>query len=102
MRSSVRHSRLIKSVAFAAFAAAVFSAIGLASVASAAISPARIASGNQSVILVAEKCGAGWYRYGPDKRCHKFDTSYGSNRGTDIACPPGMHIGKEGVYCWPN
>jgi len=77
-------------------------AIGLSSVASAALLPAPIASGDQSIVRVAERCGAGWYRYGPDKRCHRFHTPYGTNRGTVDACPPAMHIGPEGVYCWPN
>jgi hypothetical protein len=70
--------------------------------ASAGILPAPASSDNGAVVRVAEKCGAGWYAYGPDKRCHKFTTPYGTDRGTVIACPPGMHIGPEGHYCWPN
>lgn len=85
---------------FAAFS--LGAAIGFSTVASAAMMPAPMDTGGQSVIRVAERCGAGWYRYGPDKRCHKFETRFGSNRGTVDACPPAMHIGPEGVYCWPN
>ena len=64
--------------------------------------PVTIVSGHQNTVRMAEKCGAGWYRYAPDKHCHQFETSGGSNRGATSACPPGMHIGQEGEYCWPN
>lgn len=84
------------------FGLALAATIGLTTAAMAASVPATSSADSQSIVRVAEGCGAGWYRYGPDKQCHKFDTSYGSNRGTTIACPPGMHIGPEGVYCWPN
>jgi hypothetical protein len=77
-------------------------AIGFSTVASAAIPPAPIETDDQGVVQVAEHCGPGWYRYGPDRRCHKFHTRFGTNRGTVDACPPAMHIGPEGVYCWPN
>lgn len=77
-------------------------AVGVASAASAAMLPAPALNDDQMIVRVAEHCGAGWYAYGPDHRCHKFDTRYGSNRGTTIACPPAMHIGPEGHYCWPN
>ena len=76
--------------------------VGVSFGSSAATLPAPITSGHQSIVRVAEKCCAGWYRYGPDKQCHQFETSGGSNRGTTSACPPGMHIGQEGEYCWPN
>jgi hypothetical protein len=97
MRSSVRRCHPGKRAAFVV----VLSTIGLSSVAMAPMSLQRT-DRDSDVVTVAEKCGAGFYRYGPDKQCHKFDTPAGSNRGTVIACPPGMHIGPEGVYCWPN
>jgi hypothetical protein len=77
-------------------------AASAATAASAGMLAAPVNSGDQQIVRVAEHCGAGWYAYGPDKRCHRFNTSFGTNRGTVIACPPGMHIGPEGHYCWPN
>jgi len=76
-------------------------AAGAASAATAGVLATPV-GGEQLIVRVAEHCGAGWYAYGPDKRCHRFNTPYGTNRGTVIACPPAMHIGPEGHYCWPN
>jgi hypothetical protein len=68
-------------------------AVGLATVASAAVTPARIGDANSSVTKVAEGCGAGWWR-GPGGKCHPmFDGR---------ACPPGYHLGPERKKCWPN
>ena len=77
-------------------------AAGAATAAYAGMLAAPENGGDQQIARVAEHCGVGWYAYGPDKRCHRFNTPYGANRGTVIACPPGMHIGPEGHYCWPD
>ena len=68
-------------------------AFSLATVASAAVTPAAVGNANSSVIKVAEGCGAGWWR-GPGGKCHPmFDGR---------ACPPGYHLGPERKKCWPN
>ena len=67
-------------------------AFGLATVASAAVTPAPLGNAS-SVINVAEGCGPGWWR-GPGGKCHPmFDGK---------ACPPGYHLGPEHKKCWPN
>jgi hypothetical protein len=38
----------------------------------------------------------------PQGHCHPFEGPGGSNRGTEFACPPGMHIGRERDRCFPN
>lgn len=68
-------------------------AFGLATVASAAVTPVPLGKVNSSVINVAEGCGPGMWR-GPGGRCHPmFDGR---------ACPPGYHLGPERKRCWPN
>ena len=46
-----------------------------------------------AITLVAEGCGAGWWR-GPGGHCHPM--------ANGRLCPPGYHIGPEGHRCWPN
>jgi hypothetical protein len=68
-------------------------ALGLATAASAAVTPAPPGISNSPVVKVAEGCGRGWWR-GPGGRCHPmFDGR---------ACPPGYHLGPERKRCWPN
>jgi hypothetical protein len=67
-------------------------AIGLATSANAAMTPAPVGA-NSSIVKVAEGCGAGMWR-GPGGRCHPF--------AVGRACPPGYHLGPEGRRCWPN
>jgi hypothetical protein len=67
-------------------------AFGLATAASAAVTPTPIKTGSL-VVKVAEGCGPGWWR-GPNGRCHPMA------RGR--ACPVGYHLGPEGKRCWPN
>jgi hypothetical protein len=66
-------------------------AFGLATAASAGISPGPV--GNASLIVkVAEDCGAGMTR-GPDGHCHPMAKG---------GCPAGQHLGPDGKKCWPN
>lgn len=58
-------------------------------------------SGDPTVTRVAEGCGKGMWR-GPHGHCHPFEGPGGSNRGTEFACPPGMHIGKVHDRCFPD
>lgn len=76
-------------------------ALGVASSASAAMTPAPIVGVDPTVVKVAEGCGADRWR-DPSGRCHWFHTGGGSLRGTVYACPPGWHVGPEGHKCWPN
>ena len=76
-------------------------ALGLTSVANAAISPMPVGGGEVAIVKIAEGCGAGWWR-GPGGYCHPFGGPGGSLRGTAFACPPGMHVGPYGHRCWPN
>lgn len=59
-------------------------AFGLATVASAAVTPAPVGNANSSVIKVAEGCGPGMWR------------------GPTVRHPPGYHLGPERKKCWPN
>ena len=68
-------------------------AFGLATAASAGITPAPVGNADGLVVKVAEGCGPGWWR-GPGGRCHPF--------AARRACPPGYHLGREGRRCWPN
>jgi hypothetical protein len=68
-------------------------AFGVATVASAAVTPVPAGNANTLVIKVAEGCGPGFWR-GPGGKCHPmFDGK---------ACPPGYHIGPNRKRCWPN
>ncbi len=80
-----------------AFSAAM--ALGLATAADAAILPLPIDNGDAGIVNVAEGCGAGFWR-GPHGHCNRFAGPGGSYRGTHIACPPGMHIGRYDRRCW--
>jgi hypothetical protein len=66
--------------------------LGLATAASAGITPAPIGSGSV-IIKVAEGCGPGFWR-GPQGHCHPM--------AVGRACPPGYHLGPEHKRCWPN
>jgi len=68
-------------------------ACGLASAASAGISPAPVGTAGGLVIKVAEGCGPGFWR-APDGRCHPMFNGR--------ACPPGYHLGPERKRCWPD
>ena len=68
-------------------------AFGLATAASAAVTPARVGHANNLVTRVAEGCGPGFWR-GPGGVCHPF--------AVRRACPRGYHIGPAGKRCWPN
>ena len=74
-----------------AFGAALL--FGLATAASAAITPAPVSKGGDLIINVAEGCGRGEWR-GPHGRCHPMA------RGR--VCPRGYHLGPNGHRCWPN
>lgn len=68
-------------------------AFGVATVASAAVTPVPAGNANTLVIKVAEGCGPGFWR-GPGGRCHPmFDGK---------ACPAGYHLGPHRKKCWPN
>ena len=68
-------------------------ALGIASAASAAVTPAPVGNFSSAIVKVAEGCGPGMWR-GPHGRCHPmFDGR---------ACPPGYHLGPERRRCWPN
>ncbi len=66
---------------------------GLATAASATVTPALVGKAAGLVISVAEGCGPGFWR-GPGGRCHPMFNGR--------ACPPGYHIGPERKRCWPN
>lgn len=68
-------------------------AAGLATAASAGVTPVVIGKSDAAIIKVAEGCGPGWWR-GPEGRCHPM--------AMGRACPPGYHLGREGRRCWPN
>jgi hypothetical protein len=68
-------------------------AFGLATAASAGITPAPVGNYDGAIVKVAEGCGPGWWR-GPGGRCHPM----AANR----VCPLGYHLGPEGRRCWPN
>lgn len=68
-------------------------AVGLATAASAGISPIPVGNAKSLVVKVAEECGAGMWR-GPDGRCHPM--------ASGKACPVGYHLGPDGKKCWPN
>jgi hypothetical protein len=68
-------------------------AFGLATAASAAVTPALVGNANNLVTKVAEGCGAGFWR-APGGRCHPMFNGK--------ACPPGYHLGPERKRCWPN
>ncbi len=67
-------------------------ALGLATAADAALSPAPLGAGS-AVVKVAEGCGEGFWR-APNGACHPM----AKNR----VCPVGFHLGTEGEKCWPN
>jgi hypothetical protein len=69
-------------------------ALGVASTASAAVTPAPVANFSSAIVKVAEGCGPGFWR-GPHGHCHPM-------AGPGRFCPPGFHIGPEGHRCWPN
>jgi hypothetical protein len=68
-------------------------AVGLATAASAAVTPVQVGRSDGMVAKVAEGCGRGEWR-GPNGRCHPM---YNGR-----ACPPGYHLGPERKRCWPN
>jgi len=68
-------------------------AFGLATAASAGVTPTPVGNAGSLVVKVAEDCGAGYWR-GPGGRCHPF--------ATGRACPAGYHLGPDGHKCWPN
>ena len=68
-------------------------AFGLATAASAGITPTPFGNADSLVVKVAEGCGPGWWR-GPGGVCHPF--------ARRRACPPGYHLGRYGKRCWPN
>ncbi|HEY2136870.1 MAG TPA: hypothetical protein VGH49_13340 [Xanthobacteraceae bacterium] len=68
-------------------------AFGIATAASAAVTPVLVAKTGSLVTTVAEGCGVGWWR-GPHGHCHPM---YNGR-----ACPPGYHLGPEHKRCWPN
>ncbi len=68
-------------------------AFGLATAASAAVTPALVGNANSLLIKVAEGCGPDMWR-APDGRCHPMFNGR--------ACPPGYHLGPERKRCWPN
>jgi hypothetical protein len=59
---------MMKSFAACAIVAGL---LGAASTADAAIATAPFAGSNGAIELVADGCGAGWYR-GPGGACHRF------------------------------
>jgi len=67
-------------------------ALGMTASAQAAMIAPPVGKG-PAVTLVAEGCGAGWWR-GPGGHCHPM--------ANGRLCPPGYHIGPEGHRCWPN
>jgi hypothetical protein len=67
--------------------------LGLASAASAGITPAPVGNASSAIVKVAEGCGPGFWR-GPAGHCHPF--------AVGRACPVGYHLGPEGKKCWPN
>ena len=67
-------------------------ALGMAASAQAAMVAPSVERG-PAVTLVAEGCGAGWWR-GPGGHCHPM--------AMGRACPPHYHLGPEGHRCWPN
>jgi hypothetical protein len=67
--------------------------LGLATAASAGVTPAAVGNSATPIVKVAEGCGPGFWR-GPGGRCHPF--------AVNRACPPGYHLGPEGQRCWPN
>ena len=73
-------------------------AFGLATPASAGITPTLVGNADSLVVKVAEGCGPGFWR-GPGGRCHPF--------AARRACPRGYHLGPygkgpHGMRCWPN
>jgi hypothetical protein len=68
-------------------------AFGLATAASAAITPALVGNADSFVVKVAEGCGPGFWR-GPGGKCHPM--------ASGKACPPGYHLGPERKRCHPN
>ena len=68
-------------------------ALGLATAASAAVTPAPVGAFGSAFLKVAEGCGPGFWR-GPKGVCHPM--------AMGRACPPGFHLGPEGKRCWPN
>ena len=68
-------------------------AFGLATAASAAVTPARVGNADGLVTKVAEGCGQGFWR-GPGGKCHPMFNGK--------ACPAGYHLGPERKRCWPN
>jgi hypothetical protein len=67
-------------------------ALGMMASAQAAMVAPPVEKG-PAATLVAEGCGAGWWR-GPGGHCHPM--------ANGRLCPPGYHIGPEGHRCWPN
>ena len=68
-------------------------AVGMSSLASAAMLPVTVGSGDVGIVKVAEGCGPGFWR-GPAGVCHPMAVAR--------ACPRGYHLGPEGRRCWPN
>lgn len=68
-------------------------AFGLATAASAGITPGPVGNANSAVVKVAEDCGAGMWR-GPEGHCHPM--------ANGKSCPAGHHLGPDGKRCWPN
>jgi hypothetical protein len=67
-------------------------ALGMTASAQAAMIAPSVEKG-LTVTLVAEGCGAGFWR-GPGGHCHPM--------ANGRLCPPGYHLGPEGHRCWPN
>jgi hypothetical protein len=68
-------------------------AVGMSSVASAAMLPAPVGNGDAGIVRVAEGCGPGFWR-SPNGVCHPM--------AVGRVCPRGYHLGPEGRRCWPN
>ena len=68
-------------------------AVGISSVASAAVLPVQVGNGNVGIVKVAEGCGPGFWR-GPGGHCHPM--------AMHRACPRGYHLGPDAQRCWPN
>jgi hypothetical protein len=78
---------------FRLFALSASFVFGLATAATAGITPNPLSNNASLVVKVAEACGAGYWR-GPGGRCHPF--------AVNRVCPAGYHLGPDGKRCWPN
>ena len=68
-------------------------ALGLATAASAGMSPLPVNAGDSAIVKVAQGCGAGFWR-GAGGVCHPM--------AVGRVCPAGYHLGPERRKCWPN